>query len=164
MSDPLSIGLMIAGTAAAVGGAIYSGNAANQQAGYNAQVAEGNADRAEIKAEQLVAENARRAVEFREDYSDFAKQQEVVRTKSGVYAYSGTPLQTAMRSAQEADEELERRRYNASQGRRDVEDQAAGFRANAVNIRMGGRAARTASYFQAGTALMSGAARVSRYS
>jgi len=159
----LPMAMMVAGTAMAVGGAIYAGNAANQQAGYNAQVAEGNADRAEIKANALVAENARRAVEFRRDYADFAKQQEVVWRKSGVVAETGTPFEVAMESGRKADEELERRRYNAAQGRRDIEDQAAGFRANAVNIRVGGRAAQTASYFQAGTALMGGAARVKRY-
>ena len=163
MSDPVSIGLMIAGTAAAVGGSIYSANAAKQQAGYDASVAESNADRAENNAAQLLAENARRAVEFKQDYADFSKSQEVVRSKSGVYAYSGTPLEVAMRSGREADEELERRRYNASQGHRDREDQAAGLRANAINIRMGGGARQTAGYIQAGTSLLQGGAKVKRY-
>ena len=155
--------LMAASTALAVGGAIYSANAANTQAKYDASVQQGNADRAENNAAQLTAENARRAVEFREDYSDFAKSQEVVRSKSGVYAYSGTPLQVALQSGREADEELERRRYNAAQGRRDIEDRAAGFRADAINIRMGGRARRTAGYIQAGTSLLQGLERYDRY-
>jgi hypothetical protein len=163
MADPLSIGLMIAGTAAAVGGTIYSANAAKQQAGYDASVSEGNAARADVTAEQIVAENARQEVDFRRDYTDFSKSQEVARTKSGVYAYSGTPLQVAMESGRNADDEIQRRRYNAEQGFRDTQDRAAGFRANAVNLRIGGRARQTAGYIQAGKSLMSGSERVSRY-
>jgi hypothetical protein len=156
--------MMMASTAVAVGGAIYSANAAKVGADYDASVSEANADRADVSAAQLVAENARRAVDFREDYSDFARSQEVARTKQGVYAYSGTALEVAMASAREADDELARRAYNAAQGRRDTEDRAAGFRANAINIRIGGRARQTAGYIQAGTSLLQGAARVSRYS
>ena len=108
MSDPVTIGLMIASTAASVGGAIYSANAAKVGADYDASVSEANADRADVTAAQLVAENARRAVDFRADYSDFARSQEVARTKQGVYAYSGTALEVAMASAREADDELAR--------------------------------------------------------
>jgi hypothetical protein len=155
--------MMVASTAMSVGGAIYAANAAKQQADYNASVSEGNADRADIKAEALVAENARREVEFREDFRDFAKSQEVARRKSGVVAESGTALLVALESGREADEEIERRRYNAAQGYRDTKDQAAGFRANAVNIRIGGKAARTAGYIQAGTSLLQGGARIAKY-
>jgi hypothetical protein len=155
--------MMMASTAVAVGGAIYSANAAKVGADYDASVSEANAARADVTAAQLVAENARDAVGFREDFSDFARSQEVARTKQGVYAYSGTPLQVAMASAREADDELARRAYNAAQGRRDTEDRAAGFRANAVNIRIGGRARRTAGYIQAGTSLLRGLERYERY-
>ncbi len=159
----MAMALMVAGTALAVGGAIYSANAAKQQADYDASVAERNAESADIKAETLVAENARKEIDFIEDYTDFAKQQEVVRTKSGVYAYSGTPMQVAMKSAQEADKEIYLRRYNAEQGRRDTKDQAAGFRAHAVNVRIGGEAKRTAGYIQAGSSLMAGGAKIAKY-
>jgi hypothetical protein len=163
MADPVSIGLMVAGTAMAAGGAIYSANAAKQQADYSAGVSNRNADTAEIKAETLVAENARREVEFVEDYTDFAKSQEVQRRKSGVVAETGTPMEIAMASAREADDEIQKRRYNAAQGYRDTMDQAAGYRANAVNIRIGGRARQTAGYVMAGTSLMSGAGKAYRY-
>tara|TARA_R110002020_G_scaffold305943_2_gene521892 strand:+ start:773 stop:1255 length:483 start_codon:yes stop_codon:yes gene_type:complete len=155
--------LMVASTALAVGGAIYSANAAKQQADYDASVAERNAESADIKAETLVAENARREIDFIEDYTDFAKQQEVLRRKSGVEAETGTSMLVAMKSAQEADKEIQHRRYNAEQGRRDTKDQAAGFRAHAVNVRIGGEARRTAGYIQAGTSLMSGASRIEKY-
>jgi hypothetical protein len=164
MSDPLTIGLMIAGTAASVGGAIYSANAAKVGAEHDADVSEANAARKDVTAAQLVAENARDAVRFRADYSDFAKSMEVQRTKSGVYAYSGTALEVAMASARNADDELARREYNAAQGRRDIEDQAAGLRVNAQLQLYGGRAERTARYINAGTSLLRGGARIAKYS
>ena len=163
MSDPLTIGLLIGGTIASVGGAIYAGNAAAVGADYDASVQQGNAARLDNNAKQLTEENNRRAVEFRRDFTDFAKQQEVRRRKSGVVAESGTALATALESGRRADEELERRRYNAAQGRRDTEDQAAGFRANAINIQMGGRSQQTAAYLKAGKSLMAGGREVYRY-
>lgn len=159
----LSTGLMVAGLAASVGGMIYSANAAKVGADYDADVSRANAARAKISAAQLVAENAQRAVKFRAEYSDFAKSQEVARRKSGVEAGTGTALEVAMASARNADDELARRAYNAAQGRRDLEDRAAGLYANAVNISIGGRAKRTAGYIQAGTSLLRGGARVAKY-
>ena len=163
MADPFSLSLMAAATVATVGAGIYSAVAADTEAKYDASVQQGNADRAENNAAQLTAENARRAVEFRENFFDYSKEQAVRRRKSGVEAESGSALLTALEAGREADEELERRRYNAAQGRRDIEDRAAGFRADAINIRMGGRAKRTAGYIQAGTSLLQGAERISRY-
>ena len=156
--------MMVASAAIAAGGAIYSANAAKQQADYNARVSEGNADRADIKAEALVAENKRREGDFVDEFFDFSKSQEVARRKSGVVAESGTPWLVAMESARNADEDIERRRYNAAQGYRDTKDQAASFRANAVNIRIGGEARQTAGYIQAGSSLLASGAKIAKYS
>ena len=160
----MATAMMVASMAIAAAGSVYAANAAKQQADYNASVSNRNADSAEIKAKTLVGENDRREVEFREDFGDFAKSQEVQRRKSGVVAETGTPLLVALESGREADNEIQLRRYNAAQGYRDTMDQAAGYRANAINQRIAGKAARTAGYISATSSLLASGAKAAKYS
>ena len=155
--------MMVASLAAQVGGAIYAGNAAKQQADYDASVSDVNADSEKIKARVLKRQNAEASADFRKDFSYFSKTQGVKRRKSGVVAESGSPWLTAMESGREAARELQQMAWNAEHGIDATNRRAAMFGANAGILRIGGGTARTTANIYAGRSLLAGGYKLAQH-
>jgi hypothetical protein len=78
---------------------------------------------------------------------------------NGFVATGGTPLKVAMENARQADEEIAMRRYNAAIGQQQALESATEARMQADLNRLYGAQASQASYYQAGSTLLSGASR-----
>tara|TARA_R100000388_G_C7224122_1_gene150753 strand:+ start:12 stop:461 length:450 start_codon:yes stop_codon:yes gene_type:complete len=112
---------------------------------YNADINERNAKASDQEAAQLIFAEEQNIVEFREQFSDLSDAQAQAYRYNGWIAESGTPLKVALASAQEADEEIAARRYNAKVGSQQLTEQGVQERMQGTLNRMYGRAARTAS-------------------
>ena len=75
---------------------------------------------------------------------------------NGWLADSGTPLKIALANAQEADNEINIKRYNASVGKQELEEQGVQSRMQGTLNRMYGREARRAGTAKSNQALLSG--------
>ena len=71
-------------------------------------------------------------------------------------AEGGTPLKIALSNAQEADEEIAIKKYNAAIGQQDLEQSAVQNRMQGSLNRLYGRNAMAAGNINAGTSLLSG--------
>ena len=98
-------------------------------------------------------------VQFREDFQDFQDTQMQAFRYNGWIAEEGTPLKVALASAQEADEEIAIRRYNAQVGRREYLEGAAERMQGTLN-KMYGQAARRAGQYGAIGSLLGSASRL----
>ena len=127
---------------------------------YNADINERNAKVAEQEAEQLVFQEEQSIVQFREDISDLQDATAMAYRYNGWIAEEGTPLKVALANAQEADEEIATRRYNAAVGRAELTEGATQERLQGNLNRMYGKAARRAGQFAAASSLLSSAAKV----
>ena len=89
-----------------------------EQAAYNfnADVNERNAKAADQEAAQLIFTEEQQIVQFREDFQDLQDATQQAYRYNGWIAEEGTPLKVALANAQEADAEIETRRYNAAVG------------------------------------------------
>ena len=112
---------------------------------YNADINERNAKASDQEAAQLVFSEEQNIVQFREQFMDLADAQAQAYRYNGWIAEEGTPLKVALASAQEADEEIDARRYNAKVGGQQLREQGVQERMQGTLNRMYGRAARTAS-------------------
>ena len=68
------------------------------------------------EAAQLVFTEEQKIVQFREDFQDLQDATQQAYRYNGWIAEEGTPLKVALANAQEADAEIETRRYNAAVG------------------------------------------------
>jgi len=127
-----------------------------EQAAYNfnADVNERNADVSDQEAEQLVRNEEQNIADFREDFSDLQDATAQAYRYNGWIASTGTPLKVLLANAQEADEEIAARRYNAKVGKQELNEQGVQSRLAGTLDRMSGRAARTASKGRAITSLI----------
>ncbi len=141
--------LIAAATAVSAAGAISSGKAASAQAKYQAAVA---AQQAEYQR-KLAASQERQA---RQQHSAALGRQRALFAARGADLTSGSPLLSQIDTA--ADAELEARMIR-SRG-----DASANDSLNKANLyRMQGRAAKSQSYYSAGTTLLTGAAKVAPF-
>ena len=133
-----------------------------EQAAYNfnADVNERNAAAADQNAAQVIAVEEQNIVDFKEQFSDLQDAQAQAFRYNGWIAEEGTPLKVALASAQEADEEVAARRFNAAVGAEQIREQGVQDRMQATLNRMYGKAARTRgkaraiqSLIQTGTAV-----------
>jgi len=145
MYDPVSptvlLYMALASTAVAAGSAVYQGQQANKTAKYNAQVSEQNAIAAQQKAaydEKLHRERVRKLL----------SSQKAAYGKSGV-DMAGSPLLVLQETVEQGELDALAIRYGGS-------IEASRNRSAATLARMEGRAARTSSYAQAGSTLLSG--------
>ena len=129
---------------------------------YNADINERNAQVAEQEATQLVFQEEQNIVQFREDISDLQDATGQAFRYNGWIAEEGTPLKVALANAQEADEEIAIRRYNAQVGRREYLEGAAQERMQGTLNRMYGQAARRAGQYGAIGSLLGTASRVAQ--
>lgn len=110
---------------------------------YNADINERNAKASDQEAAQLIFAEEQKIVEFREQFSDLSDAQAQAYRYNGWIAEEGTPLKVALASAQEADEEIAARRYNAKVGSQELKEAGVQERMQGTLNRMYGRAART---------------------
>jgi hypothetical protein len=108
---------------------------------YNSDINERNAKAADQEAAQLVFSEEQNIVEFREQFSDLQDAQSQAYRYNGWIAEEGTPLKVALASAQEADEEIAARRYNAKVGATELREQGVQERMQGTLNRMYGSAA-----------------------
>lgn len=112
---------------------------------YNADINERNAKASDQEAAQLIFSEDQKIVEFREQFSDLQDAQAQAYRYNGWIAEEGTPLKVALASAQEADEEIETRKFNAKVGATELREQGVQERMQGTLNTMYGKAARTAS-------------------
>ena len=129
---------------------------------YNSDINERNALAFEQQAEQAEFINEIEITEFREQYADLRDAQAQAFRYNGWIAEEGTPLKVALASAQEADEEIANRRYNAAVSAQEIREQGVQERMQGQLNRMYGKAAATegkarafASLINTGSALAS---------
>ena len=129
-----------------------------EQAAYNfnADVNERNADVSDQEAEQLVRNEEQNIADFREDFSDLQDATAQAYRYNGWIASTGTPLKVLLANAQEADEEIAARRYNAKVGKQQKEESALQQRMQANLNNLYASAARKSSFISAGSSLLSG--------
>ena len=108
---------------------------------YNTDINERNADVAEQQGEQLIFQEEQNIVDFRKQFDDLQAATSQAFRYNGWIASEGTPLKVALANAQEADEEIATRRYNAKVGRAELNEQATQERMQGQLNRMYGRAA-----------------------
>ena len=133
-----------------------------EQAAYNfnSDINERNANASDQEAAQLIFAEEQNIVEFRKQFSDLADAQAQAYRYNGWIAEEGTPLKAALASAQEADEEIAARRYNAKVGSQELKEAGVQERMQGTLNRMYGQAARTRGRARALTSLMNTASRV----
>ena len=112
---------------------------------YNRDINERNALVAEQEARQLVFQEEQNIVDFRKQFSDLQDATAQAFRYNGWIASEGTPLKVALANAQEADEEIATRRYNAKVGKQELMEQATQERMQGQLNVMYGRSARLAS-------------------
>ena len=122
---------------------------------YNSDINERNAQVADTQAEQLVFQEEQNIVDFRKQFDDLQAATQQAFRYNGWIANEGTPLKVALANAQEADEEIATRRYNAKVGREELKEQGTQERMQGTLNRMYGRAARTAGRARAVGSLIS---------
>lgn len=108
---------------------------------YNSDINERNAQVAEQQGEQLVFQEEQNIVDFRKQFDDLQAATSQAFRYNGWIASEGTPLKVALANAQEADEEIATRRYNAKVGRAELNEQGTQERMQGQLNRMYGRAA-----------------------
>lgn len=147
MSDPITAGLILAGTTMSAIGSIQQGKAAEQAAEYNAQTSMEQAAAAraegEAEAQRLRREGRRNIGTMRASIS-----------KSGVTS-QGSPMLALAESAAMNELDVLNTRYSAQSSARASERQAGLQRAE-------GRSAKRAGLIGAGTSLLTGGAKASR--
>lgn len=158
-SASASTALLALGTAASVGGTVFSVMAARQQAAYQAEVAENNAKTAERNA-LLASENTQLQIMDQ----DFAAAQEMsaLTTKqasSGFSLGSGSYALARKTQGQLAAQDRLRLRQSGQSTVNNLTQQAADFDASAGASRAAGANATTAGIFQVGSSLISGASK-----
>jgi len=128
-----------------------------EQAAYNfnADINERNAKAADQEAAQLVFTEEQNIVQFREDFSDLQDSTNQAFRYNGWIAEEGTPLKVALANAQEADAEIETRRYNAAVGAQTISEQGVESRLQGQLNRMYGKAASTRGKARAVQSLIS---------
>jgi len=158
----ISLGATVLGAATQATGQVAQGNTQQAAYNFNADINERNAQVAEQQADQLVRREEQKIVDFQKDFRKFSDAQSQAFRYNGWIASEGTPLKVALASAQEAEEEIATRRYNAKVSAGQLEENATQERMQADLNRMYGKSASRAGKVDAGTSLLGAAADVAR--
>lgn len=156
---PIAIGATVGSSLLSAKAALESGKAQQRANEFNAQVQERNAKVAEQEAEQLKTASELQIQDFSESFDKLQASTMQAFRYNGFVATGGTPLRVALENARQADEEIAMRRYNAAIGQQQALESATQSRMQANLNRLYGNQARQASYYQAGSTLLSGASR-----
>lgn len=121
-----------------------AGRAAEAAYDYSADVNERNALAADQNAAQAIFAEEEQIALFRDNFRELQDAQGQAYRYNGWLADEGTPLKVALASAQDADEEIATRRYNAKVGAAEIKESGVQERMQADLNRMYGRQARIA--------------------
>ena len=151
----MSLGMILGATAAAtISGAAISASAQSASANFNQQVAERNAGIAEQQGEQTRLASELQIEEFKDSFRSLQSRIEAQQYSSGVEVGTGTALDILIANAEQADQEIANRRFNAASGQRAAEDSAVQMRLQGQLSQMQGRQARIGTFVGAGTSLL----------
>ena len=147
----------MASTALSAASSIAAGRQQKAAYDYNAQIDERNALAKEIQAEVYKRNQDLQIQKFRQDFRRLNDATSQAFRKNGFVATGGTPLLVALENAQNADEEIAIKEYNASVGEQQIKESAVNDRLSANLNRMYGQAAKKSGMIGAGKTIMSGA-------
>jgi hypothetical protein len=157
MADPVT--LLVAGsTVLGAAGQISAGKAAEQEGRANQQIAERNAIKAEQDAQAAIELGKRNVAIFERDFNAYQSKTTSAYLKSGV-RLDGTPLVVLENMYAEAELEKEIIKYNAKVDSADKIETAEIERMQGAAALARGKNAKRASYFNAGSTLLGGAAK-----
>lgn len=123
---------------------------------FNADINDRNALADEQDAVQLKIASELDIARFKRQFADLQDATSQAFRYNGFVAEGGTPLKIALANAQEADEEIAIKKYNAAIGQQDLEQSAVQNRMQGSLNRLYGRNAMAAGNINAGTSLLSG--------
>ena len=159
MCDPVTIGVVAVGASAlSAYGQIQAGQAAKQAGDYNAAIARNNQIIAERQAEDAVKRGDIAADEQRRKTARVLGAQKAAIGASGVALDSGTPMDIFGDTAAFGELDALTIKSNAARDAYGYQVQGMNFEAEGAMARTRGTNAQRASYIQAGSTLLGGAA------
>ena len=158
MGDPVTSTIIVAAAATGAAGQISAGKAAEQEGRANQQIAERNAIKAEQDAQTAIELGKRNVAIFERDFDAYQSKTQSAYFKAGV-RLDGTPLEVLEEMYAEAELEKEIIKYNAKVASADKIETAVIERMQGAAALARGKNAKRASYFNAGSTLLGGAAK-----
>lgn len=156
VADKLLMAAMAASTAVSAASTFAAGKQKQSAYDYNAKIDERNSAAKEIQAEVFKRNADLQILKFQKDFRRLNDATSQAFRKNGFVATGGTPLLVALENAQNADEEIAIREYNASVGEQQIKESAVNDKLSANLNQMYGKAAATEGMIGAGRTLMSG--------
>lgn len=156
MCAPLIPMLAVASAVVGAAGSIMQGQAAGAQAKYSAQVNEQNAKLAAEQANDATIRGQEEAKKVARQYGQLGGQQRAAMGANGIDLGFGSALDVQRDTQLLKDEDLNTVYKNADRERKGYFIESANYRAEAEANRMQGKAAKTASFFEAGSTLLGG--------
>ena len=155
------------GTAATIGstalstvGGIRSSQAAQGQATYQSQLAEINANRADVASRDALERGTLDAVAHGRQVAALRGRQSAASNAAGLEAGYGTPADVANDTTMLAGEDARRITLNAERESDSYRINAANYRTEAVGARAARSASRSSMYVNAGSTLLGGASQI----
>jgi len=161
MSPKIAMTAMAGSTIVSAYGSYQQGKTAKAASDYNAAINDRNSLIKDQEAAQIVMSEELAIEKFKREYAGFSDAQQQGFRYNGWLAESDTPLLVALASAQEADEEIAARRYNAKIGAGQAREEGLQQRMAGELNRMYGRSASDAGKTRALGTLLSGASDIS---
>jgi hypothetical protein len=156
-------GTALAGGLMSAAGAGKSSKAQQAAAEFNARMMERDAKVAEQDAKQQVFMNERDMLRFSRIATDFVKNQQAYYSSSGVVSGQDTALVVALDSANNADEQIRNKTFDAEVAALALREQATGRKLQAGLTRMEGAARAQATRMQGMTSLLGGASKAASF-
>lgn len=153
----------LAGGVMSAAGAGKSASAQRASAEYNAAIMERNAKVREQDAEQQLFMNDRDNLRFSRIATDFVKNQQAYYSSSGVVSGQDTALIVALNSANNADEQIRNKTFDAEVAALALREQATGMNLQANLTRMEGAAKARATRMQGMTSLLGSASKAASF-
>lgn len=158
MCGPIAIAAAVAASALTAYGQLEAGKAAKQAGDYNAAIARNNQIIAERQAEDAVKRGDIAADEQRRKTARIAGAQKAAIGASGIALDSGTPMDIFGDTAAFGELDALTIKSNAAREAYGYQVQGMNFEAEGAMARTRGNNAQRASYIQAGSTLLGGAA------
>lgn len=150
----LAMGVL--GTGMSVHGSIQQGKAASAAAGYNARMAQREAQMLDMQAKDAERRGQMEEERFRQQHAGFQGEQVSSLAASGVDMASGSPLQIFADTAEAGELDAQNIRYNHAMEAWGIRNKAQSARAQGEFALQEGRQAKKNAYISAGSSLLSG--------
>lgn len=156
----LELAMAALGTATSAAGAIQQGNAAAAQAEYQKKVSEQNAELERRRADDASERGRIESQRLQEQGRQFAAAQRAALASKGTRIDTGSPLAIQVDTAGMTAADDAMTRYNAMLQRSGFLSNAAQAETRARGAELEGSLAKQASYFKAGSSLLTGASSI----